>query len=37
MLTDWPAWVAIVACVLTAAGLRMLALWRNWRLPVWRA
>ena len=37
MLTDWPAWVAILACVLTTAGLRMLALWRDWRLPSWRA
>ena len=36
MLTDWPAWVAIFACVLTTAGLRMWALWRNWRLPSWR-
>ena len=37
MLTDWPAWVAICACVLTTAGLRVLALWRDWRLPSWRA
>ncbi len=37
MLTDWPAWLAILACVLTTAGLRMLALWRDWRLPSWRA
>ena len=37
MLTSWPAWAAIVACVLTTAGLRVLALWRDWRLPAWRA
>ena len=36
-LTDWPAWVAIFACVFTTVGLRMLALWRDWRLPDWRA
>ena len=36
MLTAWPAWAAIVACVLTTAGLRMLALWRDWQLPTWR-
>ena len=36
MLTSWPAWAAIVACVLTTAGLRMLALWRDWQLPTWR-
>lgn len=27
---------ALVACVVVTAGLRGLALWRNWQLPVWR-
>ncbi len=33
---DAPAWVALVACVAVIAGLRGLALWRNWQLPAWR-
>lgn len=33
---DTPAWAAMLACVVAAAGLRGLALWRNWQLPVWR-
>ena len=33
---DSPAWVALVACVAVTAGLRVLALWRNWQLPAWR-
>ena len=33
-----PVFVSIVAlaCVLVTAGLRVLALWRNWQLPAWR-
>jgi len=30
-----PGWVALLVCVATTAGLRWLALWRNWRLPAW--
>jgi uncharacterized membrane protein YeiH len=33
---DAPGWVALVACVAVTAGLRGLALWRNWQLPAWR-
>ena len=29
-------WVALAACVTVTAGLRGLALWRNWQLPAWR-
>ncbi|MCU0957996.1 MAG: trimeric intracellular cation channel family protein [Hydrogenophaga sp.] len=31
-----PGWVALVGCVAITAGLRGLALWRNWQLPAWR-
>lgn len=31
-----PGWLALVACVGATAGLRGLALWRNWQLPAWR-
>lgn len=31
-----PGWVALVASVFVTAGLRGLALWRNWELPAWR-
>ena len=31
-----PGWLALVACVVVTAGLRALALWRNWQLPAWR-
>lgn len=34
---DAPGWLALVACVLVTAGLRGLALWRNWELPAWRS
>lgn len=34
---DAPGWVALVACVAVTAGLRALSLWRNWRLPEWKA
>lgn len=30
-----PGWVALVACVGVTAGLRGLAIWRNWQLPSW--
>ena len=33
---DAPGWLALVACVGVTAGLRALALWRNWQLPAWR-
>lgn len=29
-------WLALLACVVLTAGLRMLALWRNWQLPPWK-
>jgi len=32
-----PGWLALAACVGVSAGLRALALWRNWELPAWRA
>ncbi|MBT0569306.1 trimeric intracellular cation channel family protein [Curvibacter sp. CHRR-16] len=31
-----PAWLALVGCVLVTAGMRLWALWANWRLPLWR-
>jgi uncharacterized membrane protein YeiH len=31
-----PDWLAMVACIGVTAGLRALALWRNWQLPAWR-
>ena len=31
-----PQWVPLSASVLLIAGLRLLALWRNWRLPLWQ-
>ncbi len=31
-----PGWVALLGCVVVTAGLRGLALWRNWQLPAWR-
>ena len=33
---DAPSWLALPACVCVTAGLRGLALWRNWELPAWR-
>lgn len=35
--TQIPGWAALTACVLVTAGLRGLALWRNWQLPTWQA
>jgi len=31
-----PEWLALSATVAISAGLRLLALWRDWRLPLWR-
>ena len=31
-----PDWAPLVACVVLTAGLRGLAVWRNWELPAWR-
>lgn len=31
-----PDWAPLLACVLVTAGLRVLALWRNWELPPWK-
>jgi uncharacterized membrane protein YeiH len=33
---DAPGWVALMVCVAVTAGLRGVALWRNWQLPAWR-
>lgn len=35
-LLNAPGWLALVACVSVTAGLRLMALWRNWELPAWR-
>ena len=32
-----PGWLALLGCVLVTAGLRGLALWRDWELPAWKA
>ncbi len=31
-----PGWLSLLVCVLVTAGLRALALWRNWQLPMWK-
>jgi uncharacterized membrane protein YeiH len=31
-----PEWLALALTVTVTAGLRLLALWRDWRLPLWR-
>lgn len=31
-----PEWLALTTTVIFTAGLRLLALWRDWRLPLWR-
>ncbi len=31
-----PEWLALASTVAIIAGLRLLALWRNWRLPLWQ-
>ena len=33
---DQPDWAATAACILVTALLRVLALWRDWRLPAWQ-
>ncbi len=33
---DAPEWLALALTVTTVAGLRLLALWRDWRLPLWQ-
>lgn len=33
--TEAPGWLALLACLAITAGLRGLALWRNWKLPAW--
>ena len=35
-LLNAPGWLALVVCVTVTAGLRLVALWRNWALPAWR-
>ncbi|MEY2682994.1 MAG: hypothetical protein RJA09_138 [Pseudomonadota bacterium] len=34
--TQAPGWAALLSCLAVTAGLRALALWRNWALPAWR-
>lgn len=34
---DAPGWLSLLACVVVAAGLRGLAVWRNWQLPAWQS
>lgn len=34
---DAPGWAALLGCVGVTAGLRALALWRDWELPAWRS
>ena len=31
-----PGWLALLACVAVTAGMRGLALWRDWQLPGWK-
>jgi uncharacterized membrane protein YeiH len=31
-----PEWLVLITCVSITAGLRAMALWRNWQLPAWR-
>ena len=31
-----PGWLALLACLAVTVGLRVLAVWRDWRLPAWR-
>jgi uncharacterized membrane protein YeiH len=33
---ETPGWMALLVSVSVTAGLRWLALWRNWVLPVWK-
>lgn len=34
---DAPGWLALLGCVVVTAGLRGLALWRDWQLPEWKS
>lgn len=33
--TEAPGWMALLGCLMVTAGLRVMALWRNWTLPAW--
>jgi uncharacterized membrane protein YeiH len=33
---DWPAWLTLLASAGCTSGLRLLAMWQNWRLPSWK-
>lgn len=33
---DTPGWLTLIVCVGVTAGLRGLAIWRNWQLPSWQ-
>lgn len=37
LILGQPGALALLACVAVTAGLRGLALWRNWKIPGWRA
>ncbi len=32
-----PDWLALALCVMATASLRLVSVWRDWRLPAWRA
>ncbi len=32
-LLDAPGWMAVAACAVVTTGLRLMAVWRDWRLP----
>jgi len=34
--TSAPGWAALLSCLAVTAGLRALAIWKNWKLPTWR-
>lgn len=34
--TSAPGWAALLSCLAVTAGLRALAIWKNWELPTWR-
>lgn len=31
-----PGWLSLITCIVITAGLRGMAVWRNWNLPAWR-
>lgn len=35
--TSAPGWAALMSCLAVTAGLRALAIWKNWELPAWRS